>query len=155
MRMSQGFVLLVLAQGLAGCDGSGSSSAPSAPSPVPQPNPIQLVLFTDPASGFSTSDVRDVQEQIVHFNTADELIWTADRTRFPEFIVVDGNAIAYHHRTDKFFQVRFGTKDGELQAYLTWPDDRLHGAAATILDLWVDERRDLIIAETRVPVPGT
>jgi uncharacterized protein DUF3105 len=32
-------VLLVLAQGLAGCGGSGSSSAPSAPSPVPQPVP--------------------------------------------------------------------------------------------------------------------
>lgn len=73
MRMSRGIVLLALAQGLTGCGGAGSSSAPSAPSsvpqPVPQPTPIQLAVFTDPASGFSTSDVRDVQEQIVRFNT--------------------------------------------------------------------------------------
>ena len=39
MRMAGGVVLLVLAQGLAGCGGSGSSPAPSAPSPVPAPSP--------------------------------------------------------------------------------------------------------------------
>jgi len=61
--MSRGIVLLVLAQGLTGCSGSGSSSVPSGPSPLLQPTPIQLAVFTDPASGFSTSDVRDVDEQ--------------------------------------------------------------------------------------------
>ena len=66
-----------------------------------------------------------------------------------------GNLIAYHHKTEWFFQVRFGTKDGERRAYLTWPDDRLNGFVPTILDLWVDERGDLKIAETSVPVPGS
>jgi len=31
----------------------------------------------------------------------------------------------------------------------------LNGLAPTILDLWVDERGDLKIVETTVPVPGT
>lgn len=157
MRTSAGIVLLVLGQGLAGCAGSDSLPVPSAPSPVlqitptpaPQPRPVELAVFTDSRTGFSTSDVHDVQEQIVRFNTVDELIWVADDTRFAEFIV-DGNFIAYHHKADKFFQVRFGTRDGERRAYLSWPDDRL-----TIVDLWVDERGDLKIAETGVPVPGT
>ena len=40
MRMLGGVLLVVLAQGLAGCGGSGSSSAPSpTPQPAPQPTP--------------------------------------------------------------------------------------------------------------------
>jgi hypothetical protein len=167
-----GTVLLVLAQvvlahGLVGC-GSGSPSTPStrltpsapaavppsAPAPAPSPAPIPMELFTDPASGFSTSDVRDAQDQIVQFSTAGELLWTADGTRFSEYFV-DGNFIAYHHRADRLFQVRFGMKRGERAAYLTVTDDRLRGAVATVLDLSVDGRGDLIIAETDVPVPGT
>jgi hypothetical protein len=156
-----GIVGLVLAQGLAGC-APGSFPAPAAPTPklhppplpVPQPPAVMFALFTDPASGFSTSDVRDVQEQIVRVNTADELIWMDDGKHFPEFIA-DGNYIAYHHKADKFFQVRFGIKEGEPRAYLTWTDDGLRGAIPTILDLWVDERGDLKIAETTVRIPGT
>lgn len=160
MRISGAAILLVLALGLAGC--GGLSSVPPAPSPIPQAapppappsTPIQLAVFTDPASVFSTSDVRDVQEQIVRFNTADELIWTADGTRFSEYIV-DGNLIAYHHKRDTLFQVRFGTTKGERRAYLTWTDDRLRGAPVTLLDLSVDGWGDLTIEETDVPVPGT
>lgn len=154
MRISAGIVLLMLV--VAGCAGSESLS-PSAPSPLvqitptpaPQPRPVELAVFTDARMEVSASDVYDVQGQIVRFNTADELVWVASDARFPEFIV-DGNFVAYHHKNDKFFQVRFGTKDGERRAYLSWPDDRL-----TIVDLWVDERGDLKIAETSVRVPGT
>jgi hypothetical protein len=154
--MSRGMFVLVLALDLVGCSGSSLLPAPSAPTsqPVSQPAAIQLVVFSDRASTFATSDVRDVQEQIVSFNTADELIWTADGTHFPEYLV-DGSLIAYHHKADNLFQVRFGTKAGERRAYLTWTDDRLRGAPATILDLSVDGRGNLIIAETSVPVPGT
>jgi hypothetical protein len=136
-RTRTGIVLLVLGQGLAGCGGFGFSSAPS-----PQPTPIQLAVFTDPASGFSTSDVRDVQQQIVGFNTAAELIWTADGTRFPGY-PVNGNFI----RADKYFLVLFGTKDGERRAFLTQSDD------LTICDIEVVAGQ-LIITETSVPVPG-
>lgn len=158
--MSLGIFVPVLASGLVGCSGSSLPPALSAPTsqsvrqPVPQPAAVQLVVFSDRASAFATSDVRDVQEQIVTFTTADELIWTADGTHFPEYIA-DGTFIAYHHKTDKLFQVRFGTKAGERRAYLTWTDERLRGAPATILDLSVNGRGDLIIAETSVPVPGT
>jgi hypothetical protein len=159
MRISGAVIMLAL--GLAGC--GGPSSVPTAPSPVlssaspspspPQATPIQLVVFKDPASEFSISEVRDVQEQIVRFNTADELIWTADGTPFPEYFA-DGNLIAYHHKADKFFQVRFGTKDGERRAYLTSTDDSLRGAPATILDIDVASGR-LTFIGTNVPVPGT
>ena len=156
MRTSREMFVLVLAFGLVGCSGSSVLPAPSAPTsrPALQPAAIQLVVFSDRASAFATSDVRDVQDQVVSFNTADELIWTADGTRFSEYIV-DGTLIAYHHKADTFLQVRFGTKTGERRAYLTWTDDRLRGAPATLLDLSVNARGDLIIAETNVPVPGT
>ena len=161
-RISRGIVLLILASGLSGCEGSGPSSLPSAPSPIPQeaptpapqPRPVELSVFTDSSTAFSTSDVYDVQDEIIRFTMADELIWVANDTRFAEFIV-DGNLIAYHHRGEWFFQVRFGTKDGVRQAYLTWPDNRLKGLAPTILDIWVDERGELKVFETSVPVPGT
>ena len=81
-------------------------------------------------------------------------IWTADGTHFPEFIV-DGTLIAYHHKADTLFQVRFGTVAGERRAYLTWTDDRLHGAAATVLDVSVDGRGDLVAIETSLRLPGT
>lgn len=153
-------VLLVVAPALAGCD--DGFALPSAPSPplaaplvsAPVPPAIRLAVFTDPASGFSTSDVRDVQDQLVRFNSADELIWVASDTRFPEYLV-DGNSIGYHHSNDTFFQVRFGSTGGERRAYLTRPDSYLRGAAATILDLSVDARGDLIVADTNVPIPGT
>lgn len=154
-----GVVLLVLAQGLAGCDGSGASSTPSAPSPVPQsvlqPTPIQLAVFTDPASGFSTADVRDVQQQIVRFNTAaNELIWTANGTRFPGYPVYGRFISAYGICSFCSFEVRFGTKDGERRAYLTWGDDYNHYYSGTIVDIEVVGAQ-LAITETNVPVPGT
>ena len=147
-RTRTGIVLLVLAQGLAGC-GRGSSSAPSAPSPVPQvvpPAPIRDVVFTDIASGFSTSDVRDAQDQIVRFNTAGELIWTADDSRFPGLAAYDGS-----------LEVRFGTKNGEPRAYLTFSMSYYHyGPPATVIDLEVVDGKLIIIATTvPVSVPQT
>lgn len=152
-------VCLVLV-GLTGCSPERVWS-PSAPSPDPNtprppaapvaPRSFELATFTD--SGFSTSDVRDVHDDILQFNLgADELIWTPTGTRFSEFIV-DGNHVGYHHKIDWIFQIRFGMRDGERRAFLTRPDRALQGAAPTILDLWVDERGDLKIVETGVAVP--
>ena len=82
-------------------------------------------MFTDPASSFTTSDVRDVQEQIVRFDTAsNSLIWAGDGRSFSGY-PVSGLFI----RADSFFQVRFGTKAGERRAYFT------EAAAATICDI--------------------
>jgi hypothetical protein len=144
---SAAVMLLILIEGLAGCGGdSGSpSSAPSSPTPPPPP-PVQLAMFSDPASSFSTSDVRDVQdvlEQIVQFDVANKsLIWKADGRSFTGYPVSD-NFIG----SDKHFQIRFGTKDGERRAYFT------ETASATICDIAVSGGQ-LSISPTNVKVPG-
>jgi len=100
-------------------------------------------MFTDPVSGISTPDVRDVQEQIVHFNTAnDSLIWTADGRSFTGY-PVSGNFV----RSDKNFQILFGTKDGERRAYFT------ETATGTLCDIEVSGNQ-LVISPTNVHVPG-
>jgi hypothetical protein len=136
-------VVLMAVGGVGGC--GDSDSAPTAPSPPtpPPPAPVQLAVFTDPASGFSTSDVRDVQEQIVRFDmTSNSLIWAADGRSFSGY-PVSGLFI----RADRFFQVRFGTKDGQRRAYFT------ETVATTICDIEIVGGQ-LVISPTNVTVPG-
>lgn len=140
MRISTAILLLMLIEAMTGC--GGSRSAPTQPSPPP-PAQVQLAVFSDPASAFSTSDVRDVQEQIVRFDSAsNSLIWAADGRSFPGY-PVSGNFI----RSDRYFQVRFGTKDNERRAYFT------ETATATICDIDVIGGQ-LVITATNVTVPG-
>jgi hypothetical protein len=137
--------MLAMVGGMVSCGGSDSApAAPSPPaSPPPPPAPVQLAVFSDPASSFSTSDVRDVQEQIVRFDVAsNSLIWMADGRSFPGY-PVSGNFVA----SDKHFQIRFGTKDGERRAYFT------ETASATICDIEVSGGQ-LFISPTNVRVPG-
>ena len=99
-------------------------------------------MFSDPDSEFSTTDVRDVDEEIVRFDaTAKTLIWAADGSVFDGWDV-DGNFLG----PTRFFQVRFGTKDGERRAYFT------ETANATICDILIDNG-DLQIFSTSVTVP--
>ena len=77
------------------------------------------MVFADSASAFSTSDVRDLQEQVVRLNTAGELIWAADGTRFPGYRT-SGNFIKDN------YEVVFVTREGERRAYFT-----VHGHGAT------------------------
>lgn len=78
-----------------------------------------LAVFTDPDTGFSTVDVRDIDEDIVQFDTeVGTLIWTATGVTF-EGWQVDGNFLL---TSNTQFQVRFGTKDGERRAYFTEVD---------------------------------
>jgi hypothetical protein len=124
----------------------GSSGSPISPSPSPQPTPTaSLVTFTDPASAFSTTDVRDQQDQIIRFNTAEELIWVADGGRFPGYRAM-GNFV----RFDSYYEVVFVTRDGERRAYFT-----VHGHGPTdpnrVCDIEVVNGR-LIINETSVPL---
>ncbi len=148
-----GVFLLVLAHALTGCDGRESSSRPSAPSPVPQPasSPI-LRVFTEQASGFSTSDVRDAQEQIVQFNTANELIWTADGTRLPGYSASGGNYIVAEKLCQCWLEIRFGTRDGERRAYLT--ADYGHYNPGTLVKLEIASGV-LVMRESTVYPPGT
>ena len=152
-------VLVMLMQGLAGCSDSRTPTAPRDP-PGPPPAPT-LKVFTDSA-GFSTSDPRDVQDQIVRFNTANELIWAADDTRLQGF-KVDRNDFG----TGAFymvsipgttcpqgcsFEVRFGTKDGERRAYLTV--DYIHDNPGTLVDVDIVNGA-LVVTQSKVFPPGT
>lgn len=101
----------------------------------------RLVTFQDPNSDFSTSDVRDVEGDIVQFDaTTGEMIWTADGQRFEDW-QTDGNTLS-----DGFFTIRFGTEDGEQRAYFT------ETGPATICDIVVNAA-NLQIFATNTPVP--
>ena len=143
MRMSHGIVVLALTQSFTACSGSGLSM-PLAPTPLtPAPVAIQLVTFTDPDSGISTADVRDSDDQIVRFNSAGELIWVADGTRFPGFPIHTPFIM-----DDYSYRVCFGTKDGQRRAYFA-----THGEDV-MYDLESVNGR-LVITATNVHVPGT
>src|SRR4051812_12782715 len=114
-RTRTGVVLLGLVQALAGCDGS-RSSLPSAPSSGPSLS--ALVMFREKSSGFSTSELRDAQEQVGQFTPAHELIWTADGTRLPGFRA-EGNFTPAETACKCTLVVHFGTRNGERRAYLT------------------------------------
>ena len=162
-------VLLVLTQALAGCDGADPARAPvspTAPSPVEQPVPQppaseKLLAFVEASSGFSTTEVRDAQEQIVQFSTANELIWTADGTHLPGYRVMTLEGFAngpVHFIEGKIcpescaFEVRFGTRDGERRAYLTV--DYGHDNPGTLVDVEVVSGA-LVVTKTGVFPPGT
>ena len=124
---------------------ASSPSAPKAPS---------LVVFTEPQSQprFSTTDLRDAQDQIVQFNVAGELIWTADGTRLSGYRVgQDGWGNLQYWIEGKIcpqgcaFVVRFGTKDGERRAYLTV--DYGHDNPGTVVDVEV-EGGALVVSQT-------
>ena len=93
--------------------GSGSSgSSPTAPSPAQGQT---LAMFTDPTTGQATSDVRDVDEQVMRFEMpSNVLLWVADGTRHNGW-PVSGNFLDAAHQ----FQVRFGSRSGQRRAYFT------------------------------------
>jgi hypothetical protein len=142
MRISTLLPLLLVTTAVA-CGGSSSS-----PTQTPTPTPTQEVVaatFSDPASSFSTADVRDVQDQIMRFDTASSsLVWMTTGQRFAGYPVIDGLFI----RADKFFRVRFGTKNGERRAYFT------EAVRGTLCDVEVSNGV-VNITPTDVLVPGT
>ena len=162
---SAGVVLLfAIGTGLAGCSGSDSPTRPSVPDggvppapPPPPPPEIRLLVFTDPLSGRTTSDVRDVHGQVVQFNSAapdlrgvSELVWTADGTRFSRFPVDYG----YQHGA---FGVRFGSENGERRAYLVFDQDYWHyDGPVSRVDLEILDGK-LVVRHPDPPVfvPGT
>lgn len=139
MRNSTVLLVLALGCGMVAC---GSPSGPTTPPPPPPPPPVLAVFSdTDTKSSLMTSDVRDVDQQIVRFDTsAHTLIWAADGRTFPGF-TVNGYTI------NGGFQVRFGTQDGERRAYFT------ETVRPYICNIEVINGQ-LIISPTNVPVPG-
>ncbi len=100
-----------------------------------------LVVFQDPDSDFSTTDVMDVDAEIVRFDAAKgQIIWAEDGT------TEDGWNINGNLLQDGFFTVAFGTENGERGAYFT------ETATATICNIRVDNGR-ILISATNTPVP--
>jgi Carboxypeptidase regulatory-like domain len=158
-------VLLLLLQGLVGCGRSDWQPTPSAPSSVQQPppavqqpaNPNQLIVFKDPLTGLSTSDVRDAQEHIVQFTMASELVWTADGRHLPGHSVQGPgyqslSNVAAEPSCQCWLVVRFGASSGERRAYLT--ADYIHFNPRTVVALEIASGA-LIVSRTDVFPPGT
>lgn len=147
-------VLVVFAQGLAGCDSRAvSPSAPSqvAPPRAPEtPSTVGLKIFTDPRSGFSTSEVRDANDRVVQFNTANELIWS-DGTRLGGYFV-QGNSIPAEAACGCWLVVRFGERAGDPRAYMT--ADYGHDNPGTVVALDIAGGA-LVVKRTTMFVPGT
>jgi hypothetical protein len=170
-----GFATLVwaslLIQGLAGCgrpDSRPTVTAPTltaptltAPSPVQQPpestnRSNQLIVFKDPLTSLSTSDVRDAQDHIVQFTTS-ELVWMADGTHLPgHFVQGPGTPelrnIAAEQSCQCWLVVRFGTSNGERRAYLT--ADYGHFNPRTLVALEIAGGA-LMVSRTETYPPGT
>ena len=149
--------LLFVASGLVGCSKpiASAPSAPSAPSAVSQPTAGALVVFRDPLTGLSTSDVRDARGNIVQFTTANELIWI-DGTRLPGHQAGGpGHSLsgtAPEASCQCWLVVRFGAADGERRAYMT--ADLGHSNPGTVVDLEVSGSA-LVVAWTNLFPPGT
>jgi hypothetical protein len=144
--------LLASALAMAACGHPTSPDPASAGSA--STSATALMVFTDRASGFSTSDVRDAHEQIVQFNTAGEMIWTAGDARFAGFLADDGVVTAERVCAGCYFLIRFGTLDGQRHAYLTWSGDPAPDRAVTILDVDVVGGR-LVVADSGLALPNS
>jgi hypothetical protein len=157
-RTRIGIALLLFAQALAACDGSGSTPSPVAPSaPTSEP---RLVTVTESSTGFSTTDLRDADDQIVQFTTNGQLIWAADGTRLSGYYVttVTGSHGVVTYITGSIcdescvFEVRFGASGGERRGYLTV--DYGHDNPGTLVDLAVVDGR-LRVSPTDTFAPGS
>ncbi len=103
-----------------------------------------LAVFTDPDDAtFSTSDVRDVDGEVVQFNTeTSSIIWTDGMTYQDGLWSVSGNLL-----TDTaFFQVSFGSEGGERRAYIT------ESSTGTVCDVTLFDD-DIRVFQTSTPVP--
>ena len=156
----QSIVLLLLALGLAGCGDSGPSNPSAASTPTPKSG---LTVFTDGATGFSTTDLHDAKDQILQLDSNGELIWTADGTRLPgyhlvtyPFASIQGVQVAFIEGKicpeGCAFEVRFGTRDGERRAYLTV--DHGHWNPGTLVNVEVAGGA-LVVTDTDVYPPGS
>jgi hypothetical protein len=123
-----------------GCGDGGSTSS------TPPPSSSGFAVFTDSASGFSTTDVYDVDNQVVRFVPGDRtMLWVQDNLLFDGW-VVEGNFMG---EAPPFpFQVRFGTVNGQRRAYFT------EAGRGTLCDLRV-ENRVLTLLPTNTLPPST
>ena len=133
-------ILFTVAIGLLGC--GDSLTTDSTPPPPPPASSDTFAVFTDPDSGFQTSDVRDSDNEFVRFDTTESaLLWVRDDLLFDGW-VVDGDFLD----PNRLYRVRFGTVNGEPRAYFT------ETARGTLCELSV-VNNELLIAPTDLLPP--
>lgn len=148
------FGIVLVAVGSLGCSEGRETAArrlplaPTgiAPAPAPNPAPPSILVFTDPVSRLTTSDVHDAQEQVFQFNSIGQVIWTAD-----------GNIYRFAAGAGEGLIVRFATKRGERRAYLVYDLGWYHYEPPEIVvDLEVVDG-NLIVSNAKpaVPLPGS
>jgi len=120
-------------------------------------NPNQLIVFKDPLTGLSASDVRDAQDHIVQFTTVSELVWTADGTHLPGHSVQgpgyqSSSNVPGEPSCQCWLVVRFGASNGQRRAYLT--ADYIHFNPGTVVALEIAGSA-LTVRRTDVFPPGT
>jgi|SRR5215204_4969674 len=139
--------LMVVVWWAAGCGGLASPSPTAALT-----GGGTMAVFLDRETGFTTFDVHDAQDEVVRFTDAGELLWTANGTRLPGYIA-DGQVVtADRICAGCYFLVRFGTRNGERRAYLTWAGSEHGDAGPTLLDLELQGDR-LAVNSTEMPIP--
>lgn len=93
---------------------SCGDGTPTDTDPPPPPAGANYAVFTDTATGFTTTDVRDVDEQVMRFDLDDgALIW------LPDSLAFDGWTVNGNFLNGGQFEVRFGRVDGQQRAYFT------------------------------------
>jgi hypothetical protein len=105
------------------------------------PSDSDFAVFRDPSSSFSTTDVRDIDNEIVRFLPADNtMLWTPGNLLFDNW-PVSGNFLG----PNRAFEVRFGTVSGERRAYFT------EVGPGTICDLRVTGNNLQLLPTTTLP----
>lgn len=100
---------LALATLLVGVGACSDGDSPTSPRPT-----LTLASFIDPRGGFSTTEVRDSEGDVVNFTVDGRLVWPPTMATFSGFPVA-GNLIG----PTQGFEIRFGTEGGQRRAYFT------------------------------------
>lgn len=105
----------------------------------------EFAVFTDPETGFTTTVVYDSNRDTAQFRVTDDSVVFQDGMAYDigEW-EVNGNILD----AEQFFQVRFGTEDGERRAFFTeteMPD--------VVCDFFVEDGDFQMVPSTH-PVPG-
>lgn len=129
---------------------NGNGQTVSAPAFTYRAAPLHV--FTEAATGFTTSDLRDAQDQVVRVDKDGFLIWTEDGTALKGYGVLNDIYIPAAGACECVLEVRFGTADGERRAYLT--ADYGHDNPGTVVDLAVTGGTLVVRRSDRYP-PGT
>jgi len=79
----------------------------------------ELTVFQDPDSSFSTTELLDVDGEVISFTTDGRIVWVETsmawaNSRNAEW-TTDGNTL----RSDEYFTVAYGLVDGEFGGWIT------------------------------------